>query len=51
MDFECPYYFSDNLVDFVCSILQKDPNERMTLEDALEHDWIVMNYDEDMDED
>ena len=33
-------HFSDELKDFIAKILKKNPAERMSLEEALEHTWI-----------
>ena len=34
-------YFSDDLKDFIKKILRKKPQDRMTLEEALQHPFIT----------
>ena len=41
LHFDFPKYFSDDLKDFVKSILKKNTNDRMSLERMLEHPWIT----------
>lgn len=38
-----PEYLSMNLVSFIGGLLKKDPKERMTLEEAMDHVWIKEN--------
>jgi len=37
--------------DFIRCLLQRDPRKRMTVEEALNHPWIVQNLDNGTDED
>ncbi len=34
--------------DFLIKILQKDPNKRITLKEAMEHKWITNNGNESL---
>lgn len=38
-----PYYFSDNLKSLLKKILVFDPNSRSSLNDVLNHSWIIEN--------
>ncbi|KRX00888.1 Protein kinase-like domain [Pseudocohnilembus persalinus] len=41
--FNMPRHFSVELKDFVNSLLRKNPNERMDLDQAMKHPWIQKN--------
>lgn len=43
------YNLSDNLKHFIDSLLQVDPNKRLTAEDALRHPWIINDNIDDQD--
>jgi len=45
-DFPSPEWdnISDNAKDFVCYLLQKDPSQRPTADQALDHNWIKSQY-------
>lgn len=36
-------FISDEAQDFIARLLVKSPNERMTIDEALEHPWILSN--------
>ncbi|XP_052509927.1 calcium/calmodulin-dependent protein kinase type 1G [Budorcas taxicolor] len=44
-EFESPFWddISESAKDFICHLLEKDPNERYTCEKALRHPWINGN--------
>ncbi|KAM7336745.1 hypothetical protein ACRRTK_005238 [Alexandromys fortis] len=44
-EFESPFWddISESAKDFICHLLEKDPNERYTCEKALRHPWIDGN--------
>ncbi|XP_077190981.1 calcium/calmodulin-dependent protein kinase type 1G isoform X2 [Paroedura picta] len=44
-EFESPFWddISESAKDFICHLLEKDPNERFTCEKALRHPWINGN--------
>uniref|UniRef100_H0X264 Calcium/calmodulin-dependent protein kinase type 1G n=1 Tax=Otolemur garnettii TaxID=30611 RepID=H0X264_OTOGA len=44
-EFESPFWddISESAKDFICHLLEKDPNERYTCEKALNHPWIDGN--------
>ncbi|XP_042321347.1 calcium/calmodulin-dependent protein kinase type 1G isoform X2 [Sceloporus undulatus] len=44
-EFESPFWddISESAKDFICHLLEKDPNERFTCEKALRHPWIDGN--------
>uniref|UniRef100_A0ACB8F5G6 Calcium calmodulin-dependent protein kinase type 1G n=2 Tax=Sphaerodactylus townsendi TaxID=933632 RepID=A0ACB8F5G6_9SAUR len=44
-EFESPFWddISESAKDFICHMLDKDPNERFTCEKALRHPWINGN--------
>ncbi|XP_008983859.1 calcium/calmodulin-dependent protein kinase type 1G isoform X1 [Callithrix jacchus] len=44
-EFESPFWddISESAKDFICHLLEKDPNERYTCEKALSHPWIDGN--------
>ncbi|XP_053102822.1 calcium/calmodulin-dependent protein kinase type 1G isoform X3 [Hemicordylus capensis] len=44
-EFESPFWddISESAKDFICHLLEKDPNERFTCEKALRHPWIAGN--------
>ncbi|CAM4683792.1 calcium/calmodulin-dependent protein kinase type 1G [Caretta caretta] len=44
-EFESPFWdaISESAKDFICRLLEKDPNERFTCEKALRHPWIDGN--------
>ncbi|XP_062400611.1 calcium/calmodulin-dependent protein kinase type 1 [Sardina pilchardus] len=41
-EFDSPYWddISDSAKDFICHLMEKDPVERFTCEQALQHPWI-----------
>lgn len=39
-EMQFPDYISNEAKDFVCHILQIDPNERPSIDQILEHPWI-----------
>lgn len=41
LDIKLPAHFSKELKDFVLRLLVKESHQRMTLEEAKEHPWIV----------
>lgn len=43
MEFEFPYFLSKEVKDFISKLLIREPEKRMTLEEALQHAWIVNN--------
>lgn len=43
LDFFVPKSFSPELKDFVKGILIKDPENRPTISDVLNHKWLKMN--------
>lgn len=40
-ELDIPQRFSDNLEDLVCRMLTKNPAERITLEEILNHPWLT----------
>ncbi|XP_054836882.1 calcium/calmodulin-dependent protein kinase type 1G [Eublepharis macularius] len=44
-EFESPFWddISESAKDFICHLLEKDPNERFTCEKALRHPWMAGN--------
>lgn len=38
-----PDYLSPEIIDFITKLLQRNPADRMKLQEALEHPWIVNN--------
>ncbi|XP_074833634.1 calcium/calmodulin-dependent protein kinase type 1G isoform X2 [Carettochelys insculpta] len=44
-EFESPFWddISESAKDFICHLLEKDPNKRFTCEKALRHPWIAGN--------
>lgn len=47
-DFQFPNFFSNQAQDFIRRLLRRSPSERMTLEMALRHPWILMNIADDV---
>lgn len=43
VDFEMPYFLTKEAKDFIYRLLSRNPNQRMSLEDALKHPWILIN--------
>lgn len=41
VDYHCPEHFSNELKDFVARLLVREPKDRMTEEQALNHPWIL----------
>ena len=40
-----PSYLSDGIKDFIRRLLQKDPKQRMSIQEALKHPWLIENTD------
>ncbi|XP_048113806.1 calcium/calmodulin-dependent protein kinase 1Db isoform X1 [Alosa pseudoharengus] len=42
-EFDAPYWddISDSAKDFISNLMQKDPEKRLTCEEALQHPWIA----------
>lgn len=38
-----PYYLSEGIKDFIRGLLKKNPKERMTINEALNHPWLTEN--------
>jgi len=43
VELEFPYYLSSEVRDLISKLLQKDPLQRMCLDDVINHPWIC-NY-------
>ena len=43
VDLKFPDFMSVNGKDFISRLLRRNPRERMSLEVALQHPWIVQN--------
>ncbi|CAJ0754558.1 14436_t:CDS:2 [Entrophospora sp. SA101] len=41
VDFKMPQHFSENAKHLIRSLLQKDPDKRLPLEEVLKHPWIL----------
>jgi serine/threonine protein kinase len=41
--FDWPYFFTPQAKDFISRLLSRDPEERMSLQQALRHPWILIN--------
>jgi aurora kinase len=44
LDFGYPSHFSPEIKHFVASLLKTNPEDRMSLEEAENHPWIIENY-------
>jgi aurora kinase len=44
LEFEYPEHFSEEIKHFIRSLLRTKPEDRMSLEKAEKHPWIVKNY-------
>ena len=40
VDLKFPKYLSEDVKDFVKRLLIRDPQKRMSLEEAMEHPWV-----------
>ena len=49
-DVDMPYHFNDNLKDLIEKMLKKNPKERITPKDALNHPWIKSTAEDDLDD-
>lgn len=43
-DFTCPKHFSNELEELVRKMLEKDPADRISLEEIIEHPWVKDAY-------
>lgn len=43
LDYTFPDFLSDLAKDFITKLLKIDPADRMNLEEALAHEWILKN--------
>lgn len=42
-EFEYPEYLSTGIKDFIHRLLVKNPKKRMSLDEALQHSWLMEN--------
>ncbi|CAO3642317.1 unnamed protein product [Cunninghamella echinulata] len=47
VDYELPTYFSPQVQDLISNILKHDPNERLTIDQILNHPWMLAIFDDD----
>jgi len=41
IDIKFPNYLSKEVMDLILKLLKKDPNSRISLDDVINHEWIV----------
>jgi len=46
-DLRIPYVMSDNSIDLIRAMLDRDVDSRITIEEVVEHPWCVAEDDDD----
>ena len=45
VDIKFPEFLSKEVIDLITKLLKKDPNKRMSLDEVLNHPWIIKYKD------
>lgn len=46
VDYQLPFYFDSNLCDLISNMLQFEPSKRITIENIIDHAWMINSEQE-----